>query len=130
MKVCIICHKDVSGKKAIRVKEDNVIKSIRSIKRVLNIAKNNELYVCEEDMGEHSKRRKSFEKSMLFFGVIAGLVVIVFGGLLLLSGNFDLGSLVSLLLLGALLLLFSVIFKFVPAVESTKPTVVKKKKGG
>lgn len=130
MRVCIICHKEVGGKKAVKVREDNVIRGIRRIKKVLRIAKNNELYVCEDCLEEHTSRRRSFEKSMLFFGIIAALVILVFGGLLLISGRFDIGSFVSLLILGALLLSFSIIFKFVPAIESTKPVLVKKKRGG
>lgn len=128
MKVCIVCHEDVSGKKAVKVREDNIIRFIRKIKRFLRIAKNNELYVCEEHIKEHKKRRKAFEKSMLFFGVIAAIIILVFGGLLILSGRFDPGSFISLLILGVILISFSVIFKFVPAVESSNPVRVGKRK--
>ena len=62
MKVCISCQKDMEGKRAVPVKEDRIIRVIRTIKKTLGIAQMNELFVCEIDLEEHVQRRKSFEK--------------------------------------------------------------------
>jgi uncharacterized membrane protein len=117
MKVCIICQKDIAGKSAVPIKEDAIIKTIRSFKQFFHIAANNELYVCADDMIVHEERRKSFERSMIFFGVISSIVVILLIGTLLLSGRFDIFAFVSAILIGIFILLLSIVFKYSPAVE-------------
>jgi len=123
MDVCIICQKDVAGKSAVSVKEDRIILAIRSMKQALKMAQNNKLYVCETCMEEHSKRRKSFEKSMLFFGVLAAIVVVLLFISMILSGRFDIMAIFSIFIIGVLILLFSLLFKYTPATEGP-PKVV------
>jgi hypothetical protein len=118
MKICIACQKNVEGKRAVPVKEDRIIKTIRGIKRSLGIAQMNELYVCEDDLPEHTKRRRSFEKSILFASVLAGLVVILVLVALLLSGRFDPWAVFSALIIGGFVLALP-LFKYSPALEST-----------
>lgn len=124
MKVCVDCQKEVAGKRAVKVKEDRVIKTIRAIKRLFKISKENELYVCEEDIEKHIERRKSYEKTMLFFTVLAGIVVLLLLITIIVSGRIELWTIASSLMVGVLLLVFSLIFKYVPAMEGTEPVML------
>jgi len=125
MKICIICQKDVEGKPAIPVKEDQIIGTIRAVKQFFHIAANNELYVCEDDVQVHLERRKSFERSLIFFGVLAAIVVLLLIGNMLLSGRFDIFAFISAFVIGAFILLFALVFKYAPAIEKT-PSLVGK----
>jgi hypothetical protein len=116
MKVCISCQKDVGGRKAVRVKEDRVIRVIRAVKNALRVAQNNELYVCEEDIKAHQERRRGFERSMLLAGILAGVIVLLFIVTLLLSGKLDAWALVSSILLALVILAFP-LFRYAPALE-------------
>lgn len=71
--ICIICEKE---KKGIPIKEDRVLGVIRAIKDRLGIAKHNKLYVCESCWPKYKEKRKKFEKSMMIWGVIAGVIAI------------------------------------------------------
>ena len=133
MKVCVDCQKEVVGKKAVKVKEDRTIRMLRKIKKFLKIAKGNQLYVCEDCMKDHLDKRKSFEKTMLIFSAIAALIIVILLFTIILSGRFEIWTAVSALLIGLFLFLFSVIFKYVPAVEGITPEQIpgkRKKKGG
>ncbi|MBU0591819.1 hypothetical protein KKF81_01925 [Candidatus Micrarchaeota archaeon] len=123
MKVCVFCQENVDGKNAIPVKEDRIIRIIRKVKKALNIAQLNELYVCEDDLKKHKERRKTFEKSMLFASVLAGVIVLIMIGALVLSGRFDIGALVSAFIIGAFVLILP-IFRYAPALESDVPQKV------
>jgi hypothetical protein len=122
MKVCVSCQKDVENRRAARVREDRIIKGIRSLKSAFRIAQNNELYVCEDCLPKHMERRKSFEKTMLFASVFAGLMMLVIIVAPLLSGRFDPWAVVSGVVV-AIFILALPIFKYAPAVEgsSTMP---------
>jgi cation transport ATPase len=123
MKICISCQTAVEGKKAIRIKEDRIIRVIRAVKKAFGIAQMNELYVCEDDLKEHKKRRNSFEKSMLFASVLAGIVVIMVLGALLLSGRLDPWPVFSAFVIGVFVLALP-LFKYAPALESGTPKMV------
>ncbi len=132
-KVCVDCQQEVAGKKAVKVKEDRTIRMLRSIKKFLRIAKGNQLYVCENCLEDHLNKRKSFEKTMLIFSAIAALILVILLFAILLSGRFEIWTAVSALLIVAFLFLFSIIFKYVPAVENITPEQIpgkRKKKGG
>lgn len=142
MRVCIVCQEDISGKKAYKVKEDKIIGTIRSFKRLFRIAANNELYVCEDHYKEHLAKRKSFERSIIFFGVLSAAIVILLIGTIILSGRFDIFAILSAIVIGFFVLLFSIVFKYTPALENSsqikgkaplpselKPLEAKKKKG-
>lgn len=79
--VCIVCQQQKDG---TPVKDDVILSSIRRIKQSLNIAKNNTLVVCAECLEEHKKRRQNFEKSMIQFGGLGLLILVI---LLLLLQN-------------------------------------------
>lgn len=74
-KVCIVCEKEMEG---YPVEDDAVIHAIRKIKRKFNVAKNNELVVCENCLPEHKKKREKFEKNLVMHVVIAAVVLIIF----------------------------------------------------
>ncbi|HIE54886.1 MAG TPA: hypothetical protein EYP90_06860 [Chromatiaceae bacterium] len=124
MKICIVCQKDVSGMRASKIREDRIIRAIRKVKKALNIATNNELYVSEDCISKHKERRRAFEKSMLFFGILAAIVVILMLSTVVLSGRFDIGVILSSFLIGGFILLFAIIFKYTPALESDTPELV------
>jgi len=117
MKVCIVCQKDVSGKSAKPIKEDNIIRLIRALKQTFRIAANNELYVCEDDLAVHLQRRRSFERSMILFGVLSAIVVVLLIGTMLLSGRFEIWAVFSALIVGVFILLLAFVFRYAPAVE-------------
>ena len=123
MRVCIVCQNDVSGKKAVPVQEDAVIRSIRRVKQALRIAKNDELYVCDDDLARHREKRKSFERSMIFFGVLSAAVVLLLIGTIVLSGKLDIFAILSAFMIGAFILLFSVLFKYAPNLRETPARV-------
>src|SRR5512143_1078798 len=112
MKVCISCQTDVSAKTAYPIREDRIIKVIRAVKKALGIAQMNELYVCKDCLPKHNERRKSFEKSMLFASVFAGLVLVILLATIILSARFDAWAVVS-----AFIVVLPV-FKYAPAVEA------------
>jgi hypothetical protein len=133
MKVCVDCQKGVAGRKAVKVREDKTIRALRKIKRTLRIAKGNELYVCEDCLDKHLERRKSFEKTMLIFSAVAALIIVLLLVTILFSGRFEIWTVLSAIFIGVFLFLFSVIFKYVPAVESVTLQQIpgkRKKKGG
>jgi hypothetical protein len=120
MKICIFCEKDVEGKEAVRVKEDQIIRSIRRVKKALRIAQMNELYVCKDDVKKHMERRRSFERAMLLASILAGIVILLFISTLILSGKFDLGSFLMVLVIAAFILVFPLPFKYAPALEGVQ----------
>jgi hypothetical protein len=117
MKICIVCQKDMEGKPTVPVRDDAIIRSIRKVKQSLNMAQNNELCVCEDDVPAHEKRRKEFERSLVLFGVLAAMVVILLVATLLLSGRFDIVAFLSAVLIGVFILLFAIVFKYAPALD-------------
>ena len=106
MKVCVDCQKEISGKKAVRVREDRVIVSIRWLKRLFKVSKENELYVCEEDMKKHAERRKSFEKSMMIFAVLAAMIFLLLLASIIISGRVEFWTILSAIAIVLLLLFF------------------------
>jgi len=123
-KVCVDCQQEVAGKRAVKIREDRVIRLIRWGKRLLKISKENELYVCTDCMSKHEQRRKSFEKTMLVFAVIAALIIVLMVFTIILSGRLEMWAIASGVLIIVLLALFSIIFKYVPATETMEPVMV------
>ena len=120
MKVCIACQADVEGKQAVPIKEDRIIRVIRAIKRVFGVAQMNELYVCQADLPKHAERRRSFERTMLFASIFAGIMVLLIlysiVTTLLGSGHFDLWAPVSAIVV-AFFVLTLPLFRYTPAIE-------------
>ena len=116
--ICIICHAEVMKTNAmLKIKEDSVINTIRKIKKTLGIAQNNTLYVCEKDGETYQKKRKQFENDLIVYGGVAVVLFIFLTGLPLLSGRFDVRLFASSLFLSGLIVVFIVLFRYVPDVE-------------
>ena len=116
MKICISCQKDVEGKKAYPVKWDRFLNLILAIKKTLHVAQMNELYVCEDCLQKHQERRSAFERSMMFAGVLSGIIVILILFTLVLGGKFDAFAFFAGILLALVILLFP-LFRYAPAIE-------------
>lgn len=127
MKICIACQANVEGKQAVPIKEDRIIRVIRAIKRLFGVAQMNELYVCQTDLPKHAERRRSFERTMLFASIFAGIMVLLiiysFISALLGSGRFDLWAPVSAVVV-AFFLLSLPLFRYTPAIETPKVPIV------
>jgi len=109
--VCIICKENKKGAPVI---DDIVISTIRSVKQKLGVASNNTLVVCKDCMEQHLEKRRGFEKTLLHYGVLAGVMALV---LILLSRSIQ-GFLLALLL-GLFIVSFS-IFKYHPDTAQKK----------
>ncbi len=118
MKKCIVCQKDIVSGKAAKVREDRIIRGLRKIKQTLNIARNFDLYVCEDDFQKNTDRRKQYEKNVIIYTIIAVVIFIVLIVLPLLSGRFNFLLLLSSALLSIVVVLFALLFKYVPATET------------
>lgn len=123
MKKCVVCQKDILSGRAAKVKEDRIIRGLRKIKQMLNIARNFDLYVCEGDFQKNNERRKQYEKNVILYTIIAVIVFVVLVGLPLLGGRFNFVLLLSSALLSAVIVLFAFLFKYVPATESQMETI-------
>lgn len=123
MRICIYTQKSVDGQLAVPVRDDRIIKTIRAVKKFFGIAQMNELYVSAPHLEEHKKRRRSFEKSLLFASVFAGLIIVVVLFSLIFSGRFDLWAIASAFIIAGFVLALP-LFKYSPAIAGTDPAVV------
>ena len=139
--VCVICHTE---KKGAPINDDLVIRSIRRGKGWVNgffrnyapslmrflpdqlVLQNNVLVVCNNCLEEHTKRRTEFEKKLVRFGALGGIIAI----LLILLARTP-GAVLSGLVVVALMLLFALPF-YHPSLasypEQAKITERKRKK--
>ncbi|MDD5337645.1 MAG: hypothetical protein PHS02_04130 [Candidatus ainarchaeum sp.] len=114
-KICIVCEKEPPGE-AYPVADDAIIRFIRAAKRKVNLARNNELYVCKDCHPAYSERRKKFEKNLVFF--IAGGVIIFFGinVFQLFFGRFSVFAFLASIFLGVFIGSFPIL-SYVPALR-------------
>ncbi len=112
--VCVVDGKEV--KKGYRIKEDFVIRTIRSIKKSLGIAKNNKLFVCEEHKELLIKKRKNYERIAIIISVSLAALFIFAVFLPLIEGRLTVFSFISFLLITVLM--FGMLFlSHVPRIE-------------
>ncbi|MEM2174616.1 MAG: hypothetical protein QXI58_03205 [Candidatus Micrarchaeia archaeon] len=114
--ICIICQKEALG---FPIKEDIVIRGIRKVKKTFGIAKGTTLVVCDEHVEEGFKKRERFEKNLLTYCGIGGIIGIILIIASILTGRDILGilsSIVLLIVLVGVMLLFSLAYYF-PDVE-------------
>ncbi|MCL5008578.1 MAG: hypothetical protein M1156_01655 [Candidatus Marsarchaeota archaeon] len=79
---CIVCGQERDG---IEIKEDNVIRSIRFIKKkVFNSVKNNRIVVCKECYEKYKKYRKRYVRRQAMY-VALGVIFLIM--LLLISSS-------------------------------------------
>ncbi|MCX6772375.1 MAG: hypothetical protein NTV88_01230 [Candidatus Micrarchaeota archaeon] len=99
-KYCVVCFKEKDGYK---VYDDFVIRTIRGIKKRLGIAKNNSLVVCKDCLEEHRKKRKAYEKTLIIHIVLAGVVLVAFVLLPILTSGFSITAIALGIFLAALI---------------------------
>lgn len=121
-KVCIVCAKEVDGN-AYRVKDDRVIKMIRAIKQKLNLARNNELYVCEPCFPVYQPKRKNFEKNMVYAAALAVIMIVVLVAMQFITG-FNLMMILLSIVVAAGIIVMATLIYFVPPAE-TEPVYVR-----
>jgi len=115
-KVCIICSKEVPRGHAVA--DDAVIRFIRRAKQSLNIAKNNELVVCEKDLDIHKGKRQGYERNLALYMVIAGIVLVLLVFLPIITSGFSAYAVAVGALFAALLVLMPVLTSHTPALAS------------
>lgn len=122
-KMCVSCQLDVEGKKAFPIQEDRVIRAIRAVKKAFRIAQMNKLFVCEACMPKHMERRRSFEKTMLFASVLAGIMLLIMIIAPIWNGRFEAFTLISGFIVAGFVVMLPVMFKYVPAVEGVSSSI-------
>ena len=75
IKVCIICANETFDGELIQ--DTQIIKAIRTLKQKLKMASNNQLAVCPAHFEDFVKRRKSFERKVLFHVGLSVLIVFI-----------------------------------------------------
>jgi len=118
--VCIVCEKEKEG---VPVKEDNIIKFIRSIKKRLGVAKGYSLDVCSDCWAKYEEKRKNYEKSMLTWLVIGAALIVIMLLLIILTGWINFVNMITTILMLAILLgiMIGLVFisRYVPKTEMT-----------
>jgi len=115
-KVCIIHQKESDG---ISVKDDPVLRSIRSVKRIFKASTGNQLVVCREHLDEAHKRRAKFERSLMTAAGIGALFGVVMLAISILSQKSIFDILRAVLLLVFLVVVMSALslYQYFPALE-------------
>jgi len=129
VEVCLICEKNKSGTK---LKEGFIINNIRKIKKIFGIAKGNKLVVCDSCMEEYKKRRQNFEKTILLWSILGGILAlfIIIPSVLMYNIYEILRSIITaIILIGVLLILVGMV-RYIPKLETIpiKKTILPKKK--
>ena len=131
-KVCIICSQEVT--RGYAVADDAVIRFIRWAKQAPNIAKNNELVVCEKDLDVHAKKRQGYERNLAIYMVIAGIVLVLLVFLPIFTTGFSVYAVAVGILFAALLVFMPVLTSHTPSLvqkmEEKKITLIEKKAAG
>lgn len=87
--VCIMCGKEKQG---LKVKEDNVIRAMRWVKRnITRNPKNYNMVVCKEDFLAYKKKRDGYERKQIMYVALGLLFMLLL--LLFASGRY-LGAIV------------------------------------
>ena len=125
-RICWICEREVAG--GAPIKDDKVIRFIRSIKKKLGILKGNELVVCEEHIDQYKEKRRRFEKNLVLYATAAVILAV---GLplipLILGGGFQLQTVCFSFILGAMILALSIL-NYVPALGKAKEKAAPRKR--
>ena len=138
-KVCVVDAKEIKrNEKCYEVKEDAIIRAIRKAKQLFNdavkifkkdfnIMKNYKLCVCKKHVVEYAEKRKRFERSMILYASFAGLLIMFFSAMpLIVSGTIKFSSILSSLVLGAIIILFG-LFGYVAKVDISEEELKKLK---
>jgi len=115
-KICIIHQKESDG---IPVRDDFVLKAIRSVKKAFRVSTGNQLVVCKAHIEEAKKRRAKFEKSLVTsagIGALFGLIMLVIS---IMSQRSIFDILRSILLLVFLVIVMAALslYQYFPSIE-------------
>ncbi|MEK6978973.1 MAG: hypothetical protein AABW86_02025 [Candidatus Micrarchaeota archaeon] len=113
---CAICN-GTNGVKGIRVKNDFVVGAARRIKKLLNKPLNNNVFLCGEHMKDQMEKRKKFEKAAMIAGIVTMFVVLVLVALPVFLGRFDFRNIIVSIIFIAIIVLFTLIFRYAPSIE-------------
>ena len=115
-KVCLISKKEVE--EGYPIVEDQVVRTIRKIKKRFGLLQNNEIVVSPEHLETYKKKREAFERNLVLYSAIAIIVVVVFSVLpIVLSGTFNFMAVLYSFLLGLMIVLFA-LMGYVPQVDT------------
>jgi predicted nucleic acid-binding Zn ribbon protein len=101
-RVCVVCQKERVG---AQIKEDFVIRGIRRIKQMFKATTGNKLVVCGECKEIAKKKRQTFEKTLLTYLGLGGIILLIMLVLALISG----GPIMSILQSVVVLLFFVIL---------------------
>ena len=119
VKVCIVGKEEL--KSGYPIKEDAVIKVIRTLKKKLKISTGNELMVCEKHLEEAKKKRKEFEGSVIKLVALVSVIAVIAIILAVINNTFNLlPATFALLILLGLLMVVLALFRYYPAVDEGK----------
>lgn len=132
-KVCCICGKELSESEALKGEKvydnDLFIQVIRKVKGYLGKLKNNELYVCADDLKTYKDKRKKYLRMLYIMGIIFGLLFLTaFVFPLFLGGGISIASLLYFILLFVFVVLFIVLVSYVPPLQSERDKSERSKK--
>ncbi|MCL6089123.1 MAG: hypothetical protein M1530_03085 [Candidatus Marsarchaeota archaeon] len=119
---CIMCHEFKSG---LPVEDTSVLRALRRLKSdfapvqiLWGKPSGNTLVVCPPCLAAHQKRRRAYEGKVLLHAVITAALLAFLILLPLISGTFQLGSILVGILLGALLMALP-LMDYVPPLSAT-----------
>jgi hypothetical protein len=119
---CIICHEFKPG---LLVEDTLVVRSIRWLKQnfapiqlIWGKPSGNTLVVCTSCLAVYQKRRKSYERKMLFYAAFAFILVLFIALSSIFAGSFNLASILAAIMLGALLMLLGLL-DYVPPLAAS-----------
>jgi hypothetical protein len=124
-KICVVCQKEVDG---APIKEDFIIKGLRKIKQVFKASTGNRLLVCHNCVQTATKKRQDFEKTLLTYLGLGGIILVIMLTFAILSGGSLVSLLQSILFLVFLIVLLAALslFNYFPSFEGYE--VAKKQK--
>ena len=127
VKVCIVGKEEL--KSGYPIKEDAVIKVIRTLKKKMKIATGNELMVCAKHLEEAKKKRKEFEGSIIKLVALVSVIAVIAIMLAIINNTFNLlPATFALLILLGLLMVVLALFRYYPAVDEGKKLAPSAKK--
>ena len=126
-KICVICQKEIDG---APIKEDFIIKGLRKVKQFFKAATGNRLLVCPNCVQAATKKRQDFEKTLLTYLGLGGIILVIMLVFAILSGGSLISLLQSVLFLVFLIILLAALslFNYFPSFEGYEAAKKQKQK--
>ena len=127
--VCIVCQKE---KKGAAIVEDFVIKGLRKIKQSLKASTGYKLVVCEDCKEVAKKKRQNFERTLLTYMGLGGIVLLAIIITAVMSGGSILSIIQSIIVLIFLIVLLAALslLNYFPSFKGYKAKEIKKTEKG